>query len=107
MAVEDLKKNAMVAHLIDVLDHKEDIGHYGRLVFTRVAQHFLSEYEVVAELAKDKEFSEEQARSLYLQVQSKTITHPSARRSCSTSRSRNFRSSPTRTTRIRAMCTGT
>ena len=66
MAVEDLKKNAMMAHLIDVLDHKEDIGHYGRLVFTRVAQHFLSEYEVVAELAKDKEFSEEQARSLYL-----------------------------------------
>ena len=66
MAVEDLKKNAMVAHLIDVLDHKEDIGHYGRLVFTRVAQHFLSEYEVVAELAKDKDFSEEQARSLYL-----------------------------------------
>jgi len=66
MAVEDLKKNAMMAHLIDALDHKKDIGHYGRLVFTMVARHFLSEGEVVAELAKDKDFSEEQARSLYL-----------------------------------------
>ena len=71
MAVEDLKKNAVMAHLLDALDHKKDIGHYGRLVFTMVARHFLSEDEVVSELAKDKDFSEEQARSLFLQVQPK------------------------------------
>ena len=76
MAVEDLKKNAMMAHLIDALDHKKDIGHHGRLVFTMVARQFLSEDEVVAELAKDKDFSEEQARSLYLQVQSKDYNPP-------------------------------
>ena len=39
MAVEDLKKNAMMAHLLNALDHKKDIGHYGRLVFTMVARH--------------------------------------------------------------------
>ena len=66
----------MMAHLIDALDHKKDIGHHGRLVFTMVARHFLSEDEVVAELAKDKDFSEEQARSLYLQVQSKDYNPP-------------------------------
>ncbi len=32
MAVEDLKKNAMMAHLLDAPDHKKDIGYYGRLV---------------------------------------------------------------------------
>ena len=76
MAAEDLQKNAMMAHLMDALDHKKDIGHYGRLVFTMVARHFLSEEEVVASLAKDKDFSEEQARSLYQQVQSHDYNPP-------------------------------
>jgi hypothetical protein len=33
MAVEDLRKSEMMAHLIDALDQGEDIGHYGKLVF--------------------------------------------------------------------------
>ena len=37
MAVEDLRKNGMMAHLLDSLDKGKDIGHYGRLVFTMVA----------------------------------------------------------------------
>ncbi|MGI4790212.1 MAG: hypothetical protein ACRYFS_15350 [Janthinobacterium lividum] len=68
MALEDLKQNAMMAHLLDSLDHKKDIGHYGRLVFTMIARHFLTEDEVVTELAKDKDFGEAEARSLYTQV---------------------------------------
>jgi len=76
MAVEDLKKNAMMAHLLDALDQKKDIGHYGRLVFTMVARHFLTEDELVSTLAKDKDFSEEQARSLYGQVQSHDYNPP-------------------------------
>ena len=32
MAVEDLRKNAVMAHLLDAPDHKKDIGHYSRLV---------------------------------------------------------------------------
>ena len=68
MALEDLKKDVMMAHLLDALDHKKDIGHYGRLVFTMVARHFLTEDELVAELAKDKDFGEDGARALYTQV---------------------------------------
>ena len=33
MAVEDLRQNKMMAHLLDALGDGEDIGHYGRLVF--------------------------------------------------------------------------
>ena len=76
MAAEDLKKNAMMAHLLDALDHKQDIGHYGRLVFTMVARHFLTEDELVGQLAKDKDFSEEQARALYQQVQAHDYNPP-------------------------------
>lgn len=76
MAVDDLKKNAMMAHLLDALDHKKDIGHYGRLVFTMVARHFMTEEELVAELAKDKDFSKEQALSLVHQVQSADYNPP-------------------------------
>lgn len=77
MALEDLKKDTMMAHLLDALDHKKDIGHYGRLVFTMVARHFLTEDEVVAELSKDKDFGEDGARSLYAQVKSADYNPPS------------------------------
>jgi len=71
-----LKKDVMMAHLLDALDHKKDIGHYGRLVFTMVARHFLTEDELVAELAKDKDFGEAQARSLYAQVSEHNYNPP-------------------------------
>jgi hypothetical protein len=76
MAVEDLQKNEMMAHLLDALDHKKDIGHYGRLVFAMVGRHFLTEDEVITYLQKDKDFSEEQARSLYEQVQGADYNPP-------------------------------
>ncbi len=76
MAVEDLQKNEMMAHLLDSLDHKKDIGHYGRLVFAMVARHFMTEDEVVTYLQKDKDFSEEQARALYEQVQGADYNPP-------------------------------
>jgi len=57
-----------MAHLLDSLGQGKDIGHYGRLVFTMVARHFGTEEEVVKVLAKDKDFSEEQAKELYTQV---------------------------------------
>lgn len=76
MAVEDLRKNKMMAHLLDALDGGQDIGHYGRLVFTMVGRHFLSEDEMVAYMTKDKDCSEEKARSLYHQVQSRDYNPP-------------------------------
>ena len=73
---EELRKNSMMAHLLDSLDAGKDIGHYGRLVFAMVARHFLSEDDLVNELQKDKDFSEEQARSLVEQVQGHDYNPP-------------------------------
>jgi hypothetical protein len=74
--VEELRKSAMMAHLLDALDDGKDIGHYGRLVFAMVARHFLDEDELVSYLQKDKDFSEEQARALYHQVQGRDYNPP-------------------------------
>jgi DNA primase large subunit len=76
VAVEELRKNDMMAHLLDALDAGKDIGHYGRLVFAMVARHFLSEDELISYLQKDSDFSEAEARSLYKQVQGKDYNPP-------------------------------
>jgi DNA primase large subunit len=80
MAVEELRKNDMMAHLLDALDQKKDIGHYGRLVFAMVARHFLSEEELIGYLTKDSDFNETEARSLYQQVQGKDYNPPKRER---------------------------
>ena len=69
MPAQDLRNSPMMAHLLDALDDGKDIGHYGRLVFTMVARHFMDEDELVKTLSQDKDFSEEQARGLVAQVQ--------------------------------------
>ncbi len=74
--LDELRKNEMMAHLLDALDDGKDIGHYGRLVFAMIARHFLDEEELVGYLSKDKDFSEEQARSLYHQVQGRDYNPP-------------------------------
>ena len=76
MAIEDLRKSEMMAHLLDALDGGKDIGHYGRLVFAMVARHFLDDEELVSWLAKDKDFPEEDARSLVRQVESRGYNPP-------------------------------
>lgn len=76
MAVEDLRKSDMMAHLLDALDQGKDIGHYGRLVFAMIARHFLDEEELVGYLQKDKDFNETQARALVEQVQGKDYNPP-------------------------------
>lgn len=69
MAVEELRKNDMMAHLLDALDAGKGIGHYGRLVLGMVARHFLSEDELIDYLQKDSDFTEAEAQTLYKQVQ--------------------------------------
>lgn len=76
MAVEDLRKNDMMVHLLDALDDGKDIGHYGRLVFAMVARHFMGEDELILYLQKDHDFSEAEARSLYKQVQGRDYNPP-------------------------------
>lgn len=76
MAMDDLKRNHMMAHLSEALDKKQDIGHYGRLVYAIVGRHFLSDDELVAQLSRDEDFGEEQARSLVEQVQQRDYSPP-------------------------------
>ncbi len=76
MAVEELRKNDVMAHLLDALEAGKDIGHYGRLVFAMVARHFLNEDELIGYLQKDSDFTEAEARTLYKQVQGKDYNPP-------------------------------
>ena len=76
MALKDLRQSPTMAHLLDALDDGKDIGHYGRLVFAMVARHFLKEGEVVRYLAKDRDFSEDEALALYHQVMSRDYNPP-------------------------------
>ena len=73
---DELRRNDMMAHLLDALGAGKDIGHYGRLVFAKNARHFLSEDELVEHLAKDKSFDEDQARALVKQVQGRDYSPP-------------------------------
>lgn len=76
MAVEDLRNNPMMAHLLDALDEGRDIGHYGRLVFAIVGQYFLEEEELIGYLTKDRDFSEKEARALVDQVERQGYNPP-------------------------------
>jgi hypothetical protein len=64
VAMEDLRKNGMLAHVLDALDAGEDIGHDGKLVFAMVARHFMDEDELLAYLQKNPEFPEEEMPSV-------------------------------------------
>lgn len=76
MALEDLRKNAMMSHLLDALDRGEDIGHYGRLVFAMIARHFLPEDELCAWLQKSPGVSDTDARVLCKQVEGRDYNPP-------------------------------
>ena len=76
MALSELRKNDMMAHLLDALEQGKDIGHYGRLVFAMVARHFVGEGELVKLLARDKSIDEARARTLVAQVQSRDYNPP-------------------------------
>ena len=75
-AIDELRKDSMMAHLLDSLEAGKDIGHYGRLVFSMVARHFLPHEEVLAWLTRDPDFSGEQATLMLRQVEGKDYTPP-------------------------------
>ena len=76
MSAAELRKNEMMAHLLDALSQGQDIGHYGRLVFVMVARYFLSEGEMFKLLQLDPGFDEDKARALVEQVVSKGYSPP-------------------------------
>jgi len=74
--MEELRQSEMMAHLLDALADGQDIGHYGRLVVAMVGRHFLDEDELVAQLTRDPTCSEDEARSLVHQVQTRDYNPP-------------------------------
>ena len=72
----ELRKDSMMAHLLDSLAAGKDIGHYGRLVFAMVARHFLSDEEVLGWLTRDPDFSDAKARAMLSQVQERGYNPP-------------------------------
>ena len=74
--IQELRKDAMVAHLLDSLDAGKDIGHYGRLVFAMVASRFLPEQEVIDWLAKDPDCPREKASAMLRQVEGRDYNPP-------------------------------
>lgn len=66
--LDDVRKDRMMARLLDDLRAGVDIGHYGRLVFAMVARHFSDEDELVRTLANDRDFSSEKARVMVREV---------------------------------------
>lgn len=70
----------MMAYLISTLDSGHSIGHYGRLVFTMVARHFVDSEELTSYLQKDPECDRSQAQSLVQQVESRGYRPPKRER---------------------------
>lgn len=76
MSLNDLRQSEMMAHLLDALDARQDIGHYGRLVFAMVAHHFCEDDELVAALTKNPGFDENEAIALVHQVRTRDYNPP-------------------------------
>jgi hypothetical protein len=74
MAIDDLRNNRMMGHLLAALQRGEDVGHYGRLVFAMVARHFTSEAELCRLL--ENNLSKEEALALCKQVLAHDYTPP-------------------------------
>jgi hypothetical protein len=76
----ELRKDSMMAHLLDSLTAGQDIGHYGRLVFSMVARHFMSHEELISWLTRDPDFSETDAVTMLRQVEQRDYNPPKRER---------------------------
>jgi hypothetical protein len=74
--VAELRKDSMMAHLLDSLEAGKDIGHYGRLVFAMVARHFMPHEDVLAWLRRDPDLEEADAVNMLRQVEGRDYNPP-------------------------------
>lgn len=74
--MDELKKDDMMRHLLQALERGEDIGHYGRLVFTMVARHFLTEEDLLRLLCRSNDTDEAEIRALIQQVSERDYSPP-------------------------------
>lgn len=80
MALEDLKNDKMMEHLLQSLEAGQDIGHYGRLTFVLVARHYLDGEQLIEYLTKDPDCDETKARALVEQVEARGYNPPKRER---------------------------
>src|SRR5690242_7572794 len=78
--MEALRHSDVMAHLLDALDKKIDVGEYGRLTFVMVARHFLDVDEMTGLIAKQPGMDAESAQALIAQVQSRGYNPPKRER---------------------------
>jgi hypothetical protein len=76
MPVEDLRQSPMMSHILEALDRREDIGHYGRLTFVMIARHFVDNEELVELLKRDHDAGEREIRAMVQQVEEKGYSPP-------------------------------
>jgi len=86
----ELRNDPMMATLLDALSAGTDVGHYGRLIFSMVARHFLPHEEVMRYLVHDRDFSEEQATAMLRQVDSRDYNPPRRERLLEWQREQDF-----------------
>ena len=77
---DNLRDSPMMAHLLDALEAKKDVGHYGRLTFAMIARHFMGEDEIVELLAKQPDQDETKARAMLQQVEARDYNPPKRER---------------------------
>ena len=75
-ALEALRNEPMMDHLLNALDSEQDIGHYGRLVFAMVGHHFLTEDTMLEWLNKDPGTNPDEAAALLRQVEDRDYNPP-------------------------------
>ena len=80
MAMQEMRKDPMMAHLLDALKKGQDIGHYGRLTFVMVARQFIDTEEIVHLLRQDRDMDEAGARALVRQVEGHNYNPPRRKR---------------------------
>lgn len=80
MAVDDLRKSPMMAHLLDALEQGKDIGRYGRLTVAMVGHHYLDRQELADLLMKGSGADEREVKSLVEQMESRDYNPPSRNR---------------------------
>ena len=77
---QNLRDSEMMAHLLDALNAKQDIGHYGRLTFAMIARHFMKEDELITLLATQPDQDEQKARAFVHQVAQHDYSPPKRER---------------------------
>jgi hypothetical protein len=76
----------MMAHLLQSLESKKDIGHYGSLVFAIIGKHFSREEELLSKLCMNPSFDQTEASALIRQFESRDYNppRPERNRECQT-----------------------